>query len=288
MAAPGPLSRQRARPRFRSAPPVPPGARPAHTRSGPHGGPSKPRWEPQCTHGPHSGTACHPPAARDVKPQEISAEFFGAAPQGASCALGGLCLPDLAPAAAEGPEYRDRTGQSSQDTSQVLHEILGELRTIARGVNSLSLNSAVDRRRFTSTEGRADPNPGDGREEPNPVDDVDGRAYPNAEDGRADPNTAGVKTEPNTAGVKTEPNTAGVKTAPNAVEGRADTNTVSAEAFQTYCTEGIVAVLGSMLLGMVLCCVFHVWRKRRNRRAASRAGWDSLAEASKIFTGAYK
>ncbi|TRZ16004.1 hypothetical protein HGM15179_011078 [Zosterops borbonicus] len=50
---------------------------------------------------------------------------------------------------------------------------------------------------------------------------------------------------------------------PNAVVGRADTNAVDANSFQKYCIEGIVAVLGSMLLGMVLCCVLHVWRKRR-------------------------
>lgn len=50
---------------------------------------------------------------------------------------------------------------------------------------------------------------------------------------------------------------------PNVVVGRADTSAVDANSFQKYCIEGIVAVLGSMLLGMVLCCVLHVWRKRR-------------------------
>ncbi|KAL2296198.1 hypothetical protein Nmel_018492 [Mimus melanotis] len=50
---------------------------------------------------------------------------------------------------------------------------------------------------------------------------------------------------------------------PDAVLSRADTNAVDANSFQKYCIEGIVAVLGSVLLGMVLCCVLHVWRKRR-------------------------
>lgn len=46
------------------------------------------------------------------------------------------------------------------------------------------------------------------------------------------------------------------------VLGRADTDAVDTNSFQTYCIEGIVAILGSILLGMVLCCVIHVWRKR--------------------------
>ncbi|XP_027525243.1 uncharacterized protein LOC113960084 isoform X1 [Corapipo altera] len=172
---------------------------------------------------------------------------------------------------AVGPEYQDGRGQSSQDTSKVLHEILGQLKTIARGVNSLSLNSAVDGRRFTSTVvGRADPNLVDGRTDPIAVV---GRADPNAVDGRTDPNTVDGRTDP------------------NAVVGRADPNSVGADTFQTYCIEGIVAVLGSILLGMALYCVFHLWRKRRKRLAASRAGSErpnSRAEASRIFAGAFK
>ncbi|XP_032568722.1 uncharacterized protein LOC116799585 isoform X3 [Chiroxiphia lanceolata] len=38
---------------------------------------------------------------------------------------------------AGGPEYQDGRGQSSQDTSKVLHEILGQLKTIARGASQL-------------------------------------------------------------------------------------------------------------------------------------------------------
>ncbi|XP_064493867.1 uncharacterized protein LOC135403612 isoform X2 [Pseudopipra pipra] len=170
-----------------------------------------------------------------------------------------------------GPEYQDGRGQSSQDTSKVLHEILGQLKMIARGVNSLSLNSAVDGRRFTSAVvGRADPNLVDGRTDPIAVV---GRADPNAVDGRTDPNTVDGRTDP------------------NAVVGRADPNSVGADTFQTYCIEGIVAVLGSILLGMALYCIFHLWRKRRRRLAASRAGSErpnSRAEASRIFAGAFK
>lgn len=60
-----------------------------------------------------------------------------------------------------------------------------------------------------------------------------------------------------------EPGAAESGAEPGAVLGRADSNAVNANSFQKYCVEGIVAVLGSMLLGMVLCCVLHVWRKRR-------------------------
>ncbi|XP_066193260.1 uncharacterized protein [Sylvia atricapilla] len=123
--------------------------------------------------------------------------------------------------AQRGPEYQDRRGQSSIETSKVLHEILRELKMIVGGVNSLSLNSAVSRRSASTGNGRADTN---------------------AVDNGADP---------------------------NAVVGRADTNAVDANSFQKYCIEGIVAVLGSMLLGMVLCCVLHVWRKRRKHLTAS-------------------
>ncbi|XP_039242307.1 uncharacterized protein LOC113995185 isoform X2 [Pipra filicauda] len=41
------------------------------------------------------------------------------------------------PTGVPGPEYRDGRGQSSQDTSKVLHEILGQLKTIARGASQL-------------------------------------------------------------------------------------------------------------------------------------------------------
>ncbi|XP_056364740.1 uncharacterized protein LOC130262015 isoform X1 [Oenanthe melanoleuca] len=116
-----------------------------------------------------------------------------------------------------GPEHQDGRGQSSMETSKVLHEILRELRVILGGVKSLSLNSAVSRRSTSSGSSGADP------------DAVESGAYPDT------------------------------------VLGRVDTNAVDANSFQKYCIEGIVAVLGSMLLGMVLCCVLHVWRKRRKK-----------------------
>ncbi|XP_056364741.1 uncharacterized protein LOC130262015 isoform X2 [Oenanthe melanoleuca] len=120
-------------------------------------------------------------------------------------------------AQAVGPEHQDGRGQSSMETSKVLHEILRELRVILGGVKSLSLNSAVSRRSTSSGSSGADP------------DAVESGAYPDT------------------------------------VLGRVDTNAVDANSFQKYCIEGIVAVLGSMLLGMVLCCVLHVWRKRRKK-----------------------
>lgn len=96
-------------------------------------------------------------------------------------------------------------------------------RIVPPGVKSLSLNSAVSRRSTSAENGGADPDDEDDDED----DDVDDGAKPNI------------------------------------VVGRADPNAVDADNFQKYCIEGIVAVLGSMLLGMVLCCVLHVWRKRR-------------------------
>ncbi|XP_077047865.1 uncharacterized protein LOC143696181 [Agelaius phoeniceus] len=114
----------------------------------------------------------------------------------------------------QGPEYQDGRGQSSVETTKVLHDILRELKAIVGGVKSLGLSGAVSRR----SAGGSGAEPGTG-------------------DGEAEPDTP--------------------------VLGRADTNAVDASSFQTYCIEGIVAILGSMLLGMVLCCVIHVWRKRR-------------------------
>ncbi|CAN8205740.1 unnamed protein product [Coccothraustes coccothraustes] len=66
-----------------------------------------------------------------------------------------------------------------------------------------------------------------------------------------------------TGGSGAEPGAADGEAEPNTVLGRADTNAVDANSFQTYCIEGIMAILGSIVLGMVLCCVIHVWRKRR-------------------------
>ncbi|KAM4756466.1 uncharacterized protein ACIQIH_019232 [Cyanocitta cristata] len=150
--------------------------------------------------------------------------------------------------ASEGPEYQDGRRQSSLETSKVLHEILREMKVILAGVKSLSLNSAVSRRSTSTGNGGADP----ANEDDDEDDDVDDGAKPNI------------------------------------VVGRADPNAVDADNFQKYCIEGIVAVLGSMLLGMVLCCVLHVWKKRRKRLAASKASSerpDSRTEASRIFAG---
>ncbi|XP_039571512.1 uncharacterized protein LOC120505258 [Passer montanus] len=112
-----------------------------------------------------------------------------------------------------GPDYQDGGGQSSVETSKVLHEILGELKMILGGVRSLSLSSAVSRRSAGSS--------------------------------GAEPGAAGGGAEP------------------GAVLGRADTNAAEGSSFKTYCIEGILAILGSILLGMVLCCAFHFWRKRK-------------------------
>ena len=47
------------------------------------------------------------------------------------------------------------------------------------------------------------------------------------------------------------------------MDGKRNANAADAKDFQKYCTEGAVVVLGSVLLGMVLCCVVHLWRKGR-------------------------
>lgn len=50
---------------------------------------------------------------------------------------------------------------------------------------------------------------------------------------------------------------------PPGVDGKRNSNDVAPEDFQKHCIEGAVAVLGSMLLGMVLCCMISLWRKRK-------------------------
>lgn len=72
-----------------------------------------------------------------------------------------------------------------------------------------------------------------------------------------------VRRSTNTGNSGADPNAVDNRADADAVVGRGDTEIVDANSFQKYCIEGIVAVLGSMLLGMVLCCVLHVWRKRR-------------------------
>ncbi|XP_064330179.1 uncharacterized protein LOC135317684 [Phalacrocorax carbo] len=60
------------------------------------------------------------------------------------------------------------------------------------------------------------------------------------------------------------------------VDGTRNRNAMDPKAFQKYCIEGSVAVVGSILLGMVFCCVIRLWRKRRRRlAAASRARPDT-------------
>ena len=50
---------------------------------------------------------------------------------------------------------------------------------------------------------------------------------------------------------------------PPGVGGKRNTNAMDPEDFWKYYTEGGMAVLGSMLLGMVSCCAIRLWRKRR-------------------------
>ncbi|XP_069728057.1 uncharacterized protein [Phaenicophaeus curvirostris] len=50
-------------------------------------------------------------------------------------------------------------------------------------------------------------------------------------------------------------------------DGDKNSKTVALKGFWSYCSEGIAAVLGCMLLGMVFCCVCRLWRKRRRNRS---------------------
>ena len=50
---------------------------------------------------------------------------------------------------------------------------------------------------------------------------------------------------------------------PPGADGKRNSNAADPEDSQKYCIEGAVAILGSVLLGMVFCCVIRLWRKRK-------------------------
>ncbi|XP_029862100.1 uncharacterized protein LOC115337827 isoform X2 [Aquila chrysaetos chrysaetos] len=65
------------------------------------------------------------------------------------------------------------------------------------------------------------------------------------------------------------------------VDDKRNTNAMDPQDFRYYCIEGAVAVLGSVLFGMILCCVICLWRKRQRRlSAASRAQPDTSSCSS--------
>ncbi|KAM6331290.1 uncharacterized protein FN964_014849 [Alca torda] len=51
-------------------------------------------------------------------------------------------------------------------------------------------------------------------------------------------------------------------------DGRGNTNAADPKDFQKYCTEGAMAILGSMLFGMGLCFAICLWRERKKRLSA--------------------
>ncbi|KAM9009087.1 uncharacterized protein PRD47_011330 [Ara ararauna] len=63
---------------------------------------------------------------------------------------------------------------------------------------------------------------------------------------------------------------------PAGVDEKKNPNAADQNEFWKPCTEGITAVLGSMLLGMVFCCVIHLWRKRRRRIAEASASQANI------------
>ncbi|XP_014816629.1 PREDICTED: proline-rich receptor-like protein kinase PERK1 [Calidris pugnax] len=57
---------------------------------------------------------------------------------------------------------------------------------------------------------------------------------------------------------------------------------VDPKDFRRLCTEGAMAILGSVLFGMILCCGFCVWKQRKERLAkASRAQHSSPSRPSR-------
>ena len=50
---------------------------------------------------------------------------------------------------------------------------------------------------------------------------------------------------------------------PSGVDGKRNANAMDPKDFRKYCIEGAVAILGSVLFGMILCGVICLWRKRR-------------------------
>ncbi|KAM9584749.1 uncharacterized protein ACIBXB_008198 [Morphnus guianensis] len=68
------------------------------------------------------------------------------------------------------------------------------------------------------------------------------------------------------------------------VDGKRNTNAMAPQDFRYYCIEGVVAVLGSVLFGMILCCVIRLWRKRQRRRPhSSTEGRQSCAHSSRAL-----
>ncbi|KAM6389811.1 uncharacterized protein O9250_012947 [Rhynochetos jubatus] len=64
------------------------------------------------------------------------------------------------------------------------------------------------------------------------------------------------------------------------VDGRRNTHAVNANMFQKYCIEGVVAILGSMLLGVVFYCAISLWRKRKHETQSQRAREQSQQHPS--------
>ncbi|KAM6063306.1 uncharacterized protein VSU04_008162 isoform 3-T3 [Chlamydotis macqueenii] len=50
-------------------------------------------------------------------------------------------------------------------------------------------------------------------------------------------------------------------------DGERNSNAADSEDFWKYCIEGVAAVLGSMLLGVVLSCIICLWWKRKRHNS---------------------
>ncbi|KAM6033096.1 uncharacterized protein LJ206_001838 isoform 1-T1 [Theristicus caerulescens] len=50
------------------------------------------------------------------------------------------------------------------------------------------------------------------------------------------------------------------------VDGKRNTNATDPKDFRNSCIEGVVAILGSVLFGMVLCCAICLWRRQKRKQ----------------------
>ncbi|KAM9265253.1 uncharacterized protein RDI95_012805 isoform 1-T2 [Morus bassanus] len=64
------------------------------------------------------------------------------------------------------------------------------------------------------------------------------------------------------------------------MDGRRNANATDPKDFQKYCVEGAVAILGSVLLGMVWWCAICLWRKRKRRLAAASGARPDTSSCS--------
>ncbi|XP_054667252.1 uncharacterized protein LOC129200020 [Grus americana] len=140
-------------------------------------------------------------------------------------------------------KYRAETGTSSRRVSEIFKDILKEWDSTARGMD----RETVEKEALQ-----------EGGSEAVPVSD--------AEKGAIQSTGVPVLSNPG------EAHHAGIHEflrTNTGVDGQKNANAMDPDDFQRYCIEGAMAILGSMLLGMVFFCAICMWRRRRRRLAAA-------------------